>query len=66
MACLFPREYGVVYFVVYVCVARRYKYIERDEPCNILCQYAEEYYSSPQQENTMIKSFPRSLQALHK
>ena len=40
---------GVVAFVVYVCVARRYKYRERDEPCNIR-QYAEEYYSNPQQE----------------
>ncbi len=40
---------GVVSFVVYVCVARRYKYRERDEPCNIR-QYAEEYYSNPQQE----------------
>ncbi len=40
---------GVVAFVVYVCVARRYKYRERGEPCNIH-QYAEEYYSNPQQE----------------
>ena len=40
---------SVVSFVVYVCVARRYKYRERDEPCNIR-QYAEEYYSNPQQE----------------
>ncbi len=40
---------GVVAFVVYVCAARRYKYRERDEPCNIH-QYAEEYYSNPQQE----------------
>ncbi len=40
---------GVVAFVVYVCVARRYKYRERDEPCNIH-QYAEEYYSNTHQE----------------
>ncbi len=40
---------GVVSFVVYVCVARRYKYRERDEQRNIR-QYAEEYNSNPQQE----------------
>ena len=40
---------GVFSLTVYVCVARRYKKRERDEPCNIR-QYAEEYYSNPQQE----------------
>ena len=40
---------GVFALTVYVCVARRYKKRERDEPCNIR-QYAEEYYSNPLQE----------------
>ena len=40
---------GVFALTVYVCVARRYKKRERDEPYNIR-QYAEEYYSNPQQE----------------
>ena len=35
---------GVVAVLVYVCVARKYKYRERDEPCNIY-MYAENYYS---------------------
>ena len=40
---------GVITIIVYVCVAKRYKYRERNEPCKIR-QYAEEYYSNPQQE----------------
>ena len=40
---------GVVALLVYTCVAKRYRYRERDEICNIH-QYAEEYYSNPQQE----------------
>ncbi len=40
---------GVVAIIVYICIARKYKYRERDEPCNIH-QYAEDYYSNPQQE----------------
>ncbi len=40
---------GVVALLVYVCVAKRYKNRERDEPSNIH-RYAEEYYSNPQQE----------------
>ncbi len=35
---------GVVAIIVYVCVARRYEYRRRDEPCN-LRKYAEEYFS---------------------
>ena len=34
----------LVFFIVYVRVAKNYKYRERDEPSNIR-QYAEEYYS---------------------
>ena len=40
---------GVIAVLVYVWVAKRYRYRERDEPCNIR-RYAEEYYSNPQQE----------------
>ena len=40
---------GVPSLVVYVWVARKYKNRVRDEPSNIH-QYAEEYYSNPQQE----------------
>ncbi len=40
---------GVVAVLVYVWVAKRYRYRERDEPSNIH-RYAEEYYSNPQQE----------------
>ena len=40
---------GVVALLVYVCVAKRYRYRERDEFCNVH-QYAENYYSNPQQE----------------
>ena len=40
---------GVVALLVYMCVAKRYKYRKRDEFCNIH-QYAEEYYSNPLQE----------------
>ncbi len=35
---------GIVAFLVYVCVARRYKYRMRDEPSHVH-RYAEEYYS---------------------
>ena len=35
---------GVVIFVVYVCVARRYKYRQREDFCDVY-RYAEEYYS---------------------
>ena len=40
---------GVPSLLVYVWVARKYKNRVRDEPSNIR-QYAEEYYSNPQQE----------------
>ena len=40
---------GVIAVLVYMWVARRYRYRERDEPSNIH-RYAEEYYSNPQQE----------------
>ena len=40
---------GVVALLVYMCVAKRYRYRERDEFCNVH-QYAENYYSNPQQE----------------
>ena len=40
---------GVVALLVYMCVAKRYRYRERDEFCNIH-QYAEEYHSNPRQE----------------
>ena len=36
---------GVFALLVYMCVAKRYKYRERDEFCNIH-QYAENYYSN--------------------
>ena len=35
---------GVVIFVVYVRVARRYKYRQREDFCDVY-RYAEEYYS---------------------
>ncbi len=35
---------GVVAFLVYVCVSKRYKYRMRDEPSHVR-RYAEEYYS---------------------
>ena len=38
---------GVVALLVYMCVAKRYRYRERDEQCNIH-QYAENYYSNQQ------------------
>ena len=48
---------GVPSLVVYVWVARKYKNRVRDEPSNIH-QYAEEYYSNPQQEeNYDYRSF---------
>ena len=40
---------GVVALLVYMCLAKRYRYRKRDEICNIH-QYPEEYYSNPQQE----------------
>ena len=38
---------GVVALLVYMCVAKRYRYRVRDEFCNIH-QYAEDYYSNQQ------------------
>ena len=38
---------GVVALLVYTCVAKRYRYRVRDEPCNVY-QYAENYYSNQQ------------------
>ena len=40
---------GVVALLVYMCVAKRYRFRKRDEFCNIH-QFAEEYYSNPLQE----------------
>ncbi len=40
---------GVIALLVYVWVAKRYRYRESDEPSNIH-RYAEEYYFNPQQE----------------
>ena len=40
---------GVVAVLVYIWVAKRYRYRERDEPCNIR-KYAEDYYSNPREE----------------
>ena len=37
---------GLVAVLVYMCVAKRYRYRVRDELCNVH-QYAEEYYSYP-------------------
>ena len=42
---------GVPSFLVYVWVARKYKYRVRDEPSKER-QYAEEYYSKPQKEES--------------
>ncbi len=36
---------GVVSIIVYVCVARRYEYRKRDEPCNVR-KYAEDFFSN--------------------
>ena len=38
---------GILALIVYICVARRYKYRKRDEICDIY-RYAEEYYSNAQ------------------
>ena len=38
---------GILALIVYICVARRYKYRKRDEICDIY-RYAEEYYSNGQ------------------
>ena len=40
---------GLIAVLTYMWVAKRYKYRERDEICEIH-RYAEEYYSNPQQE----------------
>lgn len=40
---------GVLALIIFIWVARWYKYRERDEPSNVY-RYAEEYYSNPQQE----------------
>jgi peptide/histidine transporter 3/4 len=40
---------GLVAMLVYMCVAKRYRYRVRDELCNVY-QYAEEYYSNQQRE----------------
>ena len=40
---------GLVAVLVYVWIAKRYRYRVRDELCNV-CQYAEEYYSNPNRE----------------
>ena len=40
---------GLVAVLVYVWVAKRYRYRVRDELCNVR-QYAEEYYSNPNRE----------------
>ena len=40
---------GVVALVVYSCIARRYKYRVRDEPCHVH-RFVEEYYSKLQKE----------------
>ena len=40
---------GLVGVLVYVWVAKRYRYRVRDETCNVR-RYAEEYYSNPNQE----------------
>ena len=43
--CLFNLAIGLVSLVIFIVVARRYKYRKRDDICNIY-QYAEEYYSN--------------------
>ena len=40
---------GVVGLAVYVCVARKYKLRERDEPCHVR-RFVEDYYSKLQEE----------------
>ncbi len=49
LVCLVPRKY-IYSIIVYLCVARRYEFRKRDEPCNV-CKYAEDYIS---RKNTMI------------
>ena len=41
---------GLIAVLMYVWVAKKYKYRERDEICEVH-RYAEEYYSNPQQEH---------------
>ena len=40
---------GILALIVFICVARRYKYRKRDEICDIY-RYAEEYYSNTEQD----------------
>ena len=40
---------GLIAVLTYIWVAKKYKYRERDEICEVH-RYAEEYYSNPQQE----------------
>ena len=47
---------GLAAVLVYVWVAKRYRYRVRDEPCNIH-RYAEEYYSNTQQERDYDYSY---------
>ena len=42
---LFNLAIGLVSLVIFIFVARRYKYRKRDDICNIY-QYAEDYYSN--------------------
>ena len=44
---------GVVALLVYMCAAKRYRYRERDEFCNIH-QYAENYYSNQQYREEIV------------
>ena len=43
---------GVIFFVIFVFIAKKYKYRERDEPSNER-RYAEEYYSKLVDESNM-------------
>ena len=44
---------GLVALLVYVWVAKRYRYRVRDEPCNVR-QYAEQYYSKSNRETSRL------------
>ena len=55
---------GLIAVLTYMWVAKKYKYRERDEICEVH-RYAEEYYSNPQQEQYYNEPPDISSLAIH-
>ena len=53
---------GLVSLLVLICVAKRYNFRQRNEPCHVY-QYAEEYYSKVQDERLYDYSDSHKLPA---